>query len=207
MTTKAADVAPGAQKKLKGILDKLEKQHGPLKMMTELPPLEQSIYLILREGSDFKKAQKALEILGKEYVEWNELRVATPKEIVAVLKGCGLVDLDDKVSRILALLSRLFYDFHKKDLDFVKIFESGQRQKIMLSFTPLGPPIIYVLLQWFENTSEQPQGLVVSMDAMNKIADLGLAKKTSSLNVAQKALSKLVAEEDYYRFQYLIYRT
>ena len=206
MTTKTRDLAPGAQKKLKVMLDKLERSHGAMKLIKDAPPLEQALFLILREGNDYRKATKALKILEEEYVEWNELRVATPKEVIAVLKGCGLSNLDDKVSRMIALLARLFYDFHKKDLEFVKIFEAPQRQKIMLSLDPLGPHITFVLLQLFEDNSMDPQGLVVSMDAYAKLNRLGLVRKTTSTNVAKKILEKLVPQDDWYRFHYYIFR-
>lgn len=206
MASKTRDLAPGAPKKLQLLLAKLEKQLGALKLMKDAPPLEQAMYLILREGNDFRKANKAMKILEEEYVEWNELRVATPKEVIAVLKGCGLAELDDKVSRILALLARLFYDFHKKDLQFVTIFEGPQREKIMQSLDPIGSHIRYVLLQQFDDSSMEPQGLVVSMEAMNIVHRLGFTRKTTSINVAKKLLEKLVPEEDYYRFHYYIHR-
>jgi len=206
MSVQTRDLAPGAQKKLLALLSKLERQLGTLKLLKDAPPLEQAMYLILREGNDFRKAGKALKILEEEYVEWNELRVATPKEVISVLGPCGLSNLDDKVSRILALLARLFYDFHKKDLQFVKIFEGPQREKIMQSLAPLGDHIQYVLLQQFEDSSMEPQGLVVSMEAMNQVHRLGLTRKTSSVNVAKRLLEKLVPQEDYYRFHYYIHR-
>lgn len=206
MSAKTRDIAPGATKKLKAVLDKLEKSLGTLKMLKDAPALEQSLYLILREGNDFRKANKAMKLLEEEYVEWNELRVATPKEVVAVLKGSGLAILDDKVSRILALLSRLFYDFHKKDLEFVKIFEGPQREKIMLSLDPLPPHMTYVLLQHFDEISMEPQGLVVSGEALKTVTKVGWVRKTTSPNVAKKLLEKLVPQEDWYRFQYYIHR-
>jgi len=203
---KAKDLAPGAQKKLKALLDKAEKQHGILKLLSDRPPLDQALFMILRDGNDFRKAMKALKILEDEYVEWNELRVATPKEIIAVLASSGLSDLDDKVSRILALLARLFYDFHKKDMEFVRIFEEPQRQKILLSLDPLPLHITYVLLQYFDDAAMDPTGLVVSMEAMRIVTELGLTRKTSSPNVAKKMLETLVEKEDYYRFHYYIHR-
>lgn len=203
---KAKDLAPGAQKKLKALLEKAEKQHGALKLLSDRPPLDQALFMILRDGNDFRKAMKALKILEDEYVEWNELRVATPKEIIAVLESSGLSDLDDKVSRILALLARLFYDFHKKDMEFVRIFEEPQRQKILLSLDPLPLHITYVLLQYFDDAAMDPTGLVVSMEAMRIVTELGLARKTSSPNVAKKMLETLVEKEDYYRFHYYIHR-
>lgn len=208
MTKKAAasDLAPGAAKKLKAHLDRLEKQFGTVEILEDKPALEQAVFLILREGSTSRKAARALKILETEYVEWNELRVATPKEIVAVLKEVGLGDLDDKISRILALLSRLFYDFHKKDLEFVKIFEAPQRQKIMTSLAPLGAHVINVLLQYFEDKSLEPDGLILTQDEVNVLVKLGLIRKTSSLNVARKLAEKLVAKDDWYRFHYLILR-
>lgn len=208
MTAKAKtrDLAPGAQKKLKALLAKAEKQFGVLKLLDDAPPLDQALYLILREGNDYRKAVRAMKLLEDEYVEWNELRVATPKEITAVLKPVKLADLDDKVSRILALLARLFYDFHKKDMEFVRIFEEPQRQKILLSLDPLPLHITYVLLQYFDDVSMDPTGLVVSMQAMRKVTELGLARRTQSPNVAKKLLEKLVDKDDYYRFHYYIHR-
>jgi len=208
MTAKATgkDLAPGAPKKLQSYLDKLEKVYGTVELVEGKPALEQAVFLILREGSNTRKAQRALKILEQEYVEWNELRVATPKEVVAVLAEVALNDVDDKISRLLALLSRLFYDFHKKDLEFVKIFEAPQRQKIMNSLSPLGPHVTNVLLQYFENHSMEPEGLIVTQDEVNAIVKLGLMRKTSSLNVARKMAEKLIPKADWYRFHYLILR-
>jgi endonuclease III len=206
MTDKKQDLAPNAQKKLFARLEKLEKQVGKLQLLPDAKPLEQAIYLMLREGTDFRKAQKAMKVLAEEYVEWNELRVATPKEVVAVLKPIGLSDVDDKVSRILALLSRLFYDFHKKDLEFVRVFPPPQREKILRTLDPLGLPITYVLLQYYEDRSMSPDGIVVCMEAFNYLVKEGLVRKTASDNIAKKILEKLVPVDDRYRFHYLITR-
>jgi len=207
MTAQKQDLAPNAQKKLLRRLDKIEKQYGKLHMLKDAPPLEQAIYLMLREGTDFRKAQRAMKVLQEEYVEWNELRVATPKEVVAVLKKINLANVDHKVSRILALLSRLFYDFHKKDLEFVRIFPPLQREKILRTLDPLGLPITYVLLQFYDDHSMMPEGMVVCMDAYNDyLVKEGLVRKTSSENVAKKILEKLVPEDQRYRFHYLVNR-
>jgi len=208
MTAKAAakDLLPGAPKKLKALLDKLEKDFGSIELLPGKLALEQAIFLILREGSNTRKAQKALKILEDEYVEWNELRVATPKEVVAVLAEVSLPDIDDKISRLLALLSRLFYDFHKKDLEFVKFFGASQRQKIMNTLSPLGLHVTNVLLQYFDDNASEPEGLVVTQDQVNVLVKLGFIRKTSSLNVARKLTEKLVAKDDWYRFHYLILR-
>ncbi len=200
------DLAPNAAKKLGNYLAKLEKQYGQIKLLPDAPPLEQVIYLILLEHDDPKKASKALSILEREYVEWNELRVATPKEIVAVLEDVRLTELDDKISRILAVLSRLFYDFHKKDLEFVRLFETPQRTKILLQLEPMGLHLIYVLLQFFEDNAPEPDGLVISQHAVNVVTKLGLMRKTSSLNIAKKLLEKIVPPKERVRFQYLIHR-
>ncbi len=200
------DLAPNAAKKLGNYLARLEKEYGQIKLLPDAPPLEQVIYLILREFDDHKKAAKALAILQREYVEWNELRVATPKEIVAVLEEVKLTELDDKISRILAVLSRLFYDFHKKDLEFVRLFETPQRTKILLQLEPMGLHLIYVLLQFFEDHSPEPEGLVISQHAVNVVTRLGLMRKTSSLNIAKKLLEKIVPPKERVRFQYLIHR-
>ncbi len=211
MTPKATgaggkDIPPGGPKKLKNHLDRLEKEYGSVELLEGKPALEQAVFLILREGSNTRKAQRALKILEQEYVEWNELRVATPKEIVAVLAEVGLNDVDDKISRLLALLSRLFYDFHKKDLEFVKIFEAPQRQKIMNSLSPLGPHITNVMLQYFEDVSLEPQGLIVTQEEVNALVRLGVMRKTSSLNVARKLAEKLVPKAEWNRFHFLIQR-
>ena len=86
-----------------------------------------------------------------------------------------------------------------------RFFESPQRQKIMLSLDPLPSHVTYVLLQVFEDASLDPQGLVVSPHAVDVLTRLGLIRKTSSPNVAKKLLEKVVAKEDYHRFQYFVH--
>lgn len=207
MAAKTRDLAPGATKKLVALLDRLEKRFGPVRFLPGGTALDQVLFLILREGNDYRRAQKAIHALKEEYVEWNELRVATPKELVAVLEPLRLKNLDDKISKMLAFLSRLFYGFHKKDLEFVRIFEAPQREKIMLTLdAPVGHHITYVILQRFEDESPEPDGLVFSRDAYERVQRMGLVRRTTSPNVAHKLLKQLVPYEDRYRFHSYIHR-
>ena len=55
--------------KLSEVLRGLEKPYGKVIVLPEEPTLDHAVFLLLRENWDYRKAQRALRILQKEFVD------------------------------------------------------------------------------------------------------------------------------------------
>ena len=107
--------------KLSEVMRVLEESRGKVVVLPEEPILDHAIFLLLREHWDYRKAQRALRILQKEFVDWNEVRVSSPAELKSVLKELGDKDLDVKVEKLRALLASLWKERNATALELQQI--------------------------------------------------------------------------------------
>lgn len=70
------------EKKLKKFLAPMRSRRDTAQ---EMPPVELLIVSVLEENASRKAALKAIENIRAEYVDWNELRVSQPKEILETI--------------------------------------------------------------------------------------------------------------------------
>ena len=67
----------------------LEPRLGAVRELDEPRPLEQLILLMLARGGTLAKARRALKILQTDYVDWNDVRVTSPREIASKIAEHG----------------------------------------------------------------------------------------------------------------------
>ncbi len=71
-------------------------------------PLETLITAVFEENTTAKRAGRALNAINREYVDFNELRVAQPKEIVECI-GKDYPDARSKAGRLRGALNGIYY--------------------------------------------------------------------------------------------------
>lgn len=130
-----------------------KREHGKAEKPEYAMSTDAMIYAIVSENIPDSAAQTAVKKLSKHFVDWNDLRVSRPEEIVDVLGK----DTPENRRIADALTQALFAIFNKYDvvnLDALK--EGGKRQAkaILEKLLPSSRFVInYVVLTAFEGHS------------------------------------------------------
>jgi endonuclease III len=97
------------------VCEALEERYGRRKASKTADFIEALVYQILELGVTEKAARDALKRVRDEYVDWNDMRVATVREIEDVLGG-KYYRVREKAEDIRHLLADLYTAFRKMDL-------------------------------------------------------------------------------------------
>lgn len=183
--------------KLSDVLRGLEKPYGKVFVLPEEPILDHAVFLLLREGWDWRKAQKALRILQKDFIDWNEVRVSSAAELKSALASEGGKDLDVKVDKIRALLASLWKERNATSLEFLREMEPDSRRRLLSALGVLSPAHVQILLQCLAGK----ETMLVSQPAIRTLTRIGLIDRVHSENAARKVLEKMVEGDDLWTFQ------
>lgn len=112
-------------KKVKRMLPSLKKRYSAAPLPDDMLPLEIFVVGVLREGVRLPAALKAMKLIDEEFIDFNEIRVAPPKDIVELLTN-DMPDLRTKAEQITMGLNRI-YD-HENRLDFEHTADMGKRE-------------------------------------------------------------------------------
>ncbi len=186
--------------KLSEVLRALEKPYGKVIVLPEELLLDHAVFLLLREGWDYRKAQRALRILQKEFVDWNEVRVSSPAELKSILSELGDKDLEVKVEKLRALLAALWKERNATALEFIKEMQPETRQRLLGNLGVLNQGIVQVLMQCMAGTAT----MLVHQSAIRTLTRLGVIDRVHSESAARKVLEKLIDPEDLFAFQLLL---
>jgi hypothetical protein len=207
-----AAASVSAKSQLNAALKKLEKKYGVTKTIGGGPSLEQCLFLILRQGWDFKKASRAVRILESSFIDWNEVRASSLAELYEVLAALKCTDLMDRLRRLRGFLNAAMDEVTDLTTDMFRSMDFEPLRRFIVGIEPLGKANAYVFLQcfvneWKKKAKDDPakeRSLVVSPEAMRVTIRLGIIKKTQSSNKARADFSALITAKDYLRFQYLM---
>lgn len=201
-----ADSLAQQKKKLRAMLAQLKKKYGVTKLIHHEPNLDLCVYLILREGWDFRKATKAVNHLMDQYIDWNEVRVSYFRELTESLASFKFKAMDEKIERFVSMLQCVFNEYNRLQMELLYEKEFDETCKVFESIEPLGVANANVFLQCLQNALDEtptntPKTLVMSPVGMRMGIRLGLIKKTGSLNVGRKEFTKLLDPKEFFDFQ------
>jgi len=97
------------------VCEALEERYGRRKASKTADFIEALVYQILEVGVPEKNAREALKRIRDEYVDWNDMRVATVREIEDIL-GTKYYRVREKAEDFRHLLADLYTAFRKMDL-------------------------------------------------------------------------------------------
>ncbi len=202
---------PQQKKKMHDVLEQMKKRYGVTRLIHKDADIALMLYLVLREGWDFKKATRAVKKLQEEFVDWNEVRVSFDRELAEVLAPLTQKDLDAKVKRCKDVLKAIFDKYNRVNLDFMRTQDFETARRALSEMEALGRANAHILVQCYQDELDQAPArssktLVMSHDGLRVAIRLGLIKKTSSLNVGRKELEKLLEPTRYIDFQNLFVR-
>ena len=97
------------------VCEALEKRYGRRKPMAHDDFIEALVFQILELGAPERSAKDALARIKDEYVDWNDMRVATVREIQDIL-GSKYVRCREKAEDLHSLLADLYTAFRRMDI-------------------------------------------------------------------------------------------
>ena len=174
----------------KKLITKLKKRYQISTDKAERNALETMLYCICLENDRGTNAEHYYEQLQQQFHDWNEVRVSSVSELVAVFDGAN--DADWKAARIRSLLQHIFeqnYTFEIEDI----------RRKTLDTATKKLGKIPY--LSHFVIASAIQRvlgGHVIPVDeaALGTVVWLGLVKPGESVEQASDALKPVIRKAD-----------
>jgi endonuclease III len=134
---------------LKSLLKKLTKDHKP-----EPRQVQEPLKALVRGAMSYDvpdgRAEDAMRAIEKEFVDLNELRVATDLEIQELL-GVRYPDIERRVAMITGSLNRIFEREHTLSLDRLKTISKRDARQFLRELPDAQPFVeAYVMLFAFD---------------------------------------------------------
>ena len=186
-----------SKRKLGEVLGILEKSYGKVHALPEEPPLDHAVYLLLRENWDYRKAVRALRVLQKEFVDWNEIRVSTGGELRSILAPLGDRDIDVKIEKVRTLLDNLYREYNCVHLNFLVDMEPDRQRRFLGHMGVLNPAQIQILMQCLKGMDEWE----VPAQAIRVLTRVGLMPRVYSAASARKNAEAMLGDHDVLTFQ------
>jgi endonuclease III len=159
---------------------KFRSMHG-------LPLLERLLYLLLGRDVPAAKVDPVLERLKKEYVDWNEVRLARVDDLREIIASTGAPDAELRAIRLRDLLTKVFTDRHALDVEFLRDEDRDKRTLFLASL----PGLHFAQAQAFEaSLAQEKDDIPVSPHALRVAQRLGWVRG-SAVTKAKKILSEI----------------
>ncbi len=177
------------KKKIKGLLKGASKRRLSARRKDEAP-LRILTFSILQEDATRKDAQKALDALEEEFVDFNELRVAMPREVAECI-GKNYPRAHDKAEMLKTVLSNVFGSFNRMDMDSLAGVPKRELQR-RLTELALSPYAAACVAMFGFGVAGVPvdDSLVGSLE-MN-----GCVEPGSDVDAVQSLLNRTIAQKD-----------
>lgn len=182
---------------VKRFLNSLEKKHRPGPPSVPMPVLEKLVLHLLTLEAPFTNATRAMRLMREEFVDWNDFRVASIREIATILEECRItIELAYSLKEI---LGQLFTQGHKVSLDFLLELEADPARKFVGKIKSLPTWAGTYLLAIVD------KGTAVPLDPhTSRICQrLGLFGRKSSVQTRNQTLKSIVSANDTLRFHHL----
>ena len=183
--TKYAETLHALQKRLR-------KEHPP----TERQPLE-PLQALVRGAMSYDvsdaRAEEAMKAIGREFVDLNELRVATDLEIHELL-GTKYPEIEKRVAMITGALNNIFEREHTMSLERLKTISKRDARHFLRELPGIHPFVeAYVMLYAFDG-----HAFPVDDTFADVLREAGAVEDSATLDDVQRFVEhNLKAEETY----------
>jgi endonuclease III len=136
-------------KKLEKVLKTLERFYSASVLPeTDTGPLERMVFYWLFYTNPVTNARKAVKMLRDEDVfgDWNEVRVATQRELEDVLKEARIEDAEALAPRIRSFLQNVFEELDDTALEPMKELKPDKAKKFLAALEGVPPWAITYML-------------------------------------------------------------
>ncbi|HXE51694.1 MAG TPA: hypothetical protein VN541_01720 [Tepidisphaeraceae bacterium] len=175
---------------LKSLCKRLIKQYAP-EPAEPMDPLKALVRgAMLFDVSD-SRADEAMKLIDREFVDLNELRVATDLEIQELL-GARYPVIEKRVSMITQSLNNIFEREHTLSLDRLKTISRRDARQFLRELPEIHPFVeAYVMLFAFDG-----HAMPLDEESLNYLKQHDAAEESATIEDAQRFIEhQLKAEE------------
>ena len=170
------------------------RTYGKPRKYKVLEPFHQLVACVLAHRSDEAAAQQGLDLLEKEFVDWNELRAASVEDLSEVLARAGI---DSAAAMTLkGVLEAVFNRHFAMNLNLLEGVKHEEARRLMTEMESIPEQIISsTLLLTYRNLP-----VPVDEDIARVIRRLGAVKPAAALSSVDRLLRGLIARSESYTF-------
>jgi endonuclease III len=183
---------------LRLLFKRLLKQYQP-----EPIQLQDPLKALVRGAMSFDvpdaKAEEAMRHINKEFVDLNELRVATDLEIQELL-GTRYPAIERRVAMITQSLNNIFEREHTMNLDRLKTISRRDARQFLRELPEIHPFVeAYVMLFAFDGHAIPTDDLMVAY-----LKELEVVEEGATLDDAQRFMEHQLKAEECYDFYVVV---
>lgn len=166
----------------------LRKKFGARSAYAKKDPLDHVMFNILLSGASLDKAERAFSAIKSSYVDWNEVRVTSVRELSSLLesKRCA----PKKAEFIKAFLQRLYLDNHSLSVQPIQKMSTKRAREYVGETTGLPPEQVATILLEIFDMPVSPIPNVVKWTLIR----LGLIKSNATPTQAQEAFLSVASK-------------
>jgi endonuclease III len=179
------------------MLSILEKAYGaprPPKGLDD--PLDYTVYGVVGTFVSGEVCERGYRALTREFVDWNELRVATWREIGDVLEKARVADPGRKAVTLKRALMQMYSRLNKVTLDLVEDMGADEARRYVEGFSDWPPQSVGAFFYGYTGS----KGIPPTEGACRVAERAGFMKKKLTQNKQSSALKGMVASTKHYRF-------
>jgi endonuclease III len=175
---------------LRSLMKRLLREHKPEPRQTQ-EPLQALVRAAMSFDMPDAKADEAMRHIEREFVDLNELRVATDLEIQELL-GTRYPAIERRVEMITRSLNNIFEREHTLSLDRLKTVSKRDARQFLRELPDIHPFVeAYVVLFAFDG-----HAFPLDDDTLEYLREQGIVEDGASLDDAQRFIEhQLKAEE------------
>jgi hypothetical protein len=179
---------------LRSLMKKLIKDNKPAAKET-LEPLKALVRGAMSYDMPDGRADEAMKAIDKEFVDLNELRVATDLEIQELL-GTRYPDIEKRVAMITLSLNFIFEKEHTLSLDRLKGISKRDARQFMRELPEVHPFVeAYVMLMSFDAGA-----MPIDNETLTYLIEEEVLEEGTNLEDAQKFIENQLKAEEIHDF-------
>ena len=179
---------------LRSLLRRLVREYKPAPRQPQEP-----LKALVRGAMSFDvpdaKADEAMRLIDREFVDLNELRVATDLEIQELL-GVRYPQIEKRVAMITQALNKIFEKEHTLSLDRLKTISRRDARQVLRDLPEIHPFVeAYVMLFAFDG-----HAMPIDDQTLQYLVEEDAAEEGASLDDAQRFIEHQLKDEEVYEF-------
>lgn len=194
-------MANAREKLLRDLASGLERAEGKtVTPKSGLPRIDTAVYLMLATRGTIDVAERSLNAIESDFVDWNEVRVSSVREIGLSLRVKDAAGRRARATEIRAFLTGMFEARSCVSLEFLDDLDFEEACEALASFGGIPPGLAGQLALSIQETTD-----VQTSTTMLRVAKrLGIVDKRTTSKSAKKSFATLAAALGFQRFHRLL---